>query len=173
MFFSIIIKRCNIPTSNKSTKKIEKTPTARIIQPSSKTKRNKWTRIKIRNNMSQLTTLIRKAQDLAMDVFGETIVDTGWVRLFVKYEQCCQIVTHGPKQSWNIFYPCATKKIGQRSRQISCYRHMDLRGNRLIWVCQYWNLQLLLMASISLQKRATFWKGNQQSFWEPIKSSRG
>ena len=77
MFLTINIKRRNIPMSHKTTKKIEKKPTARIIQPSSKTKRNKWTRIKIRNHTSQLTTLIRKAQDLAMDVFGETIVDTG------------------------------------------------------------------------------------------------
>ena len=29
-----------------------------------------------------------KSPDLAIDIFDETIVDTGGVRLFVKYEEC-------------------------------------------------------------------------------------
>ena len=32
------------------------------------------------------------------DVFDEIILDYGGVRLFVKYEQCCEIVTYGPKR---------------------------------------------------------------------------
>ena len=43
--------------------------------------------------------------------FDETIVDDGGDRLFVKYEQCFQIATIGPKKSRRKFYLCVTKKM--------------------------------------------------------------
>ena len=39
-----------------------------------------------------------KSLDLAKDFFDETIVNYGGVIFFVKYEQCSQIETHGPKK---------------------------------------------------------------------------
>ena len=103
-----------------------------------------------------------KAQDLARDVFDETIVDAGGVIFFVKYEHHFQIATHGPKNNGGSFTVC-NQKNGQRSKRRSCYSHMAPRESHPIWVWRYWNLQLLLTVSRFLQKGATFWKGNQQS----------
>ena len=51
-----------------------------------------------------------KARDLA-SIFYDTIVDAGGVRLFVKYEQCCQIATHGPKKIMKEVLPMRNKKM--------------------------------------------------------------
>ena len=68
-----------------------------------------------RKKFQKVIQYLGKLRDLRTDVFDETIMDADGVKLFVKYEQCCQIATHSPKKSWRKFYPCATKTNGRKS----------------------------------------------------------
>ena len=83
----------------------------------------------------------RKARDHARD-FNKTIVDYGGVRLFVKYENVAKLKLTDLKKSRRKFYPCETKTIVQRSLQIIYCSNMAPRKSQLIWIWQYWNLQL-------------------------------
>ena len=64
-----------------------------------------------------------KARDLARDVFDGTIMNDCGVKIFLKYEKCCQIYNQDPKKPWRKFTRVQQKK-GQKSRQRSCYRNM-------------------------------------------------
>ena len=56
-----------------------------------------------------------KARDLTRHIFYESILDSGGVILFVKYEFFCQIATRGPKKTREGVLSVYNKK-SQRSR---------------------------------------------------------
>ena len=101
---------------------------------------------------------------LVRDVFDETILDAVGIIFFVKYEQFFQIATYGHKKFMEEVLPVCNQTIGQICQQRSCYRHMSLRENQLIWVWRYWNFQILLMASIFCRNVIHFGSGLSNHF---------
>ena len=57
-----------------------------------------------------------KARDLTRNIFYESILDSGGVILFVKYEKNCQIATCGPKKTREGVLSVYNNKKSQRSR---------------------------------------------------------
>ena len=57
-----------------------------------------------------------KARDLTRHIFYESILDSGGVILFVKYEKICQIATRGPKKTREGVLSVYNNKKSQRSR---------------------------------------------------------
>ena len=105
-----------------------------------------------RNKFQKVIQYPGKSRYHARDCFWWGYCGCWWGYILCKIWTIFQISTYSPKKLWRKFYMCATKTIGQKIWQRSCYRHMALRKSWLIWVCWYCNLQLLLMASIFFRK---------------------
>ena len=57
-----------------------------------------------------------KARDLTRNIFYESILDSGGVILFVKYDLFCQIATRGPKKTREGVLSVYNNKKSQRSQ---------------------------------------------------------